>query len=200
MHTLLITNRLILRRLLKTDADCLFKLDNDPDVMRYINGGIPTPRDIFERDILPAFLHVDERFPRFGFWAAIEKHTREFLGWFSFRPDDNASGNVTLGYRLCKAAWGNGFATEGARALIDKGFAELGVNRVTATTYQDNLGSIRVMEKVGMTLVRRFRLTQSDLIKTDTHHVSSLELWDGDDVEYAIDRAEWKCQQQEGAQ
>ena len=195
MHTLLITNRLVLRRLTTADADFLFDLDNDPEVMRYINGGTPTPRDAFERNILPAFLQYDERFPGFGFWAAIEKGTSEFLGWLSFRPGDNTSGDITLGYRLRKAAWDKGYATEGARALIDKGFAELGVNRVTATTYQDNLGSIRVMEKAGMTLVRRFRMTPADLMKSDTHHVSDLDLWDGDDVEYAIERVDWECQQ-----
>ncbi len=167
-----------------------FNLDNDPEVMRYINGGTATPRDAFENLVFPGFLHYDERFPGFGFWAAVEKSTGEFLGWFSLRPAENHSRDAVLGYRLCKAAWGKGFATEGARALIDKGFADLGVQRVVATTYQDNLASIRVMEKLGMKLVRRFRMTPEDLMKSDTYYVNNLDLWDGDDVEYAIERTD----------
>ena len=52
--------------------------------------------------------------------------------------------------------------------------------------------SIRVMEKLGMTLRRRFRLTPEDLANVDTFHADSLEIWDGDDVEYAVDRNEWE--------
>ena len=73
MHTWLETDRLILRRFTPADLDYLYALDNDPDVMHYINGGTPTPRAIVERDILPAFLLYDERRPGFGFWAAVKK-------------------------------------------------------------------------------------------------------------------------------
>jgi RimJ/RimL family protein N-acetyltransferase len=83
-------------------------------------------------------------------------------------------------------------ATEGVRALIHKGFTELGLARLVATTYEHNLASRRVMEKVGMTLVRRFRLTVDDLIRSDTSYVEAVELWDGDDVEYALEKADWK--------
>ncbi len=83
-------------------------------------------------------------------------------------------------------------ATEGSRALIDKGFSDLGVQRVVATTYEDNVGSRRVMEKVGMTLARTFRLTPDDLAAADTYNVASLEIWEGDDVEYALERADWE--------
>ncbi len=192
MQILLETERLILRRFNEADAEYLFDLDNDPEVMRFINGGTPTPREVIQHDLLPGFLHYDERFPGYGFWAAIEKATLDFLGWFSFRPVADTPHEVRLGYRLRKAAWGKGYATEGARALIHKGFTELGVERVVATTYEENRASRRVMEKVGMTLRRTFRLTSEDLSHADTHHASSLEPWDGDDVEYAMERAEWE--------
>ena len=185
------TQRLLLRRVVQEDIELFYNLDNDPDVMRYINGGAPTPYDVFIRNIFPTFLQYDERFPGFGFLAAVEKTSGEILGWFSFRCAEDNPKNIVLGYRLCKAAWGKGYATEGARALIDKGFCEWGVQFVSATTYQDNLGSIRVMEKVGMKLVRRFRMTEDSLMQSDTHHVGSVELWDGDDVEYAIERQTW---------
>ena len=108
----------------------------------------------FATNILPRFLRYDERFPGYGVWAAVEKATGEFSGWFSFQPSGETSDEVRLGYRFRRAAWGKGYATEGSQALIRKGFSELGVRRVVATTYEDNVASRRVMEKVGMTLVR----------------------------------------------
>ena len=195
MHVLLETDRLILRRFTPADADYLYDLDNDPEVMRYINGGAPTPRAAIQNDILPVFMHYDERFPEYGFWAAIEQDTGDFVGWFSLRPAQGASYEVILGYRLRRAAWGKGYATEGARALIGKGFTKLGARRVVATTYEHNLASRRVMEKLGMTLVRRFRITAEDIARADTYHATSLEVWEGDDVEYALERADWEGQQ-----
>jgi RimJ/RimL family protein N-acetyltransferase len=195
MKVLLETERLVLRRFTEEDADNLFHLDNDPDVMRFLSGGTPTPRDVIETDILPRFLRSDDGFPGFGFWAAIDKATGDFLGWFSFRASDAAcTGEVRLGFRLRKDAWAQGYATEGARALIRLGFAELGVQRVVATTYQDNLASRRVMEKAGMTLSRTFRMTAADRNGVDTFHVTSQDLWEGDDVEYSLQKADWERQ------
>src|SRR5947209_20555810 len=98
--------------------------------------------------------------------------------WGGSASDPN---DVALGYRLRKAAWGHGYATEGARALIRKGFTELGVQRVFATTYQDNRASRRVMEKSGLTLVRTYRLAPADLAVESTTHIPGQDLWDGDD-------------------
>jgi RimJ/RimL family protein N-acetyltransferase len=127
------TDRLLLRRFTSADADDLVSLDADPDVMRYVTGGIPTSREEIENEVLPAFLGYYQRYEGYGFWAIIEKETGEFLGWFHFRPrEDGAPGEVDLGYRLRKSAWGKGYATEGSRALIRKGFTEFGVQRVVA--------------------------------------------------------------------
>jgi RimJ/RimL family protein N-acetyltransferase len=200
MQVFLETERLVLRRFTAADADNLFELDSDPEVMRWLTGGAPTPRDAIENDILPRFLRSYERSGRYGFWAAIEKATGDFLGWFSFRPREGGGPDeAALGYRLRKAAWGRGYATEGARALIRKGFTELGVRRVVATTYGDNLASRRVMEKAGLTLVRAYRLTPADLAAQDTFHSTSPDLWDGDDVEYALRKADWERQEAAGA-
>jgi RimJ/RimL family protein N-acetyltransferase len=99
---------------------------------------------------------------------------------------------VELGYRLHQAAWGQGYCTEASRALIRKGFTELGVRRVVASTYADNLASRRVMEKAGLTLVRTYRLTPAELLAL--YGITCPELFDGDDVEYALDRADWEQQ------
>lgn len=194
MHVFLETERLRLRRFTAGDLEDLVALNSDPEVMRYLTGGSAIPREEIEREYLPAYLayhaHPEDG-DRYGFWVAEEKATGAFLGWFHFRPHGDAPRDEPeLGYRLRRAAWGKGYGTEGARALIAKGFAELGVGRVVAGAYAENVGSWRVMEKAGMTLVRRFRLTPEELAGLE--EITDPAMFDGDDVEYAITREEWE--------
>jgi RimJ/RimL family protein N-acetyltransferase len=197
-QVLLETERMLLRRFTPDDAGNLHDLDSDPAVMRYLSGGEPTPREMIEEEILPRFTSYDEHLPGFGFWAAVDRGSGDFLGWFSFRrTEEIGARQASLGFRLRKAAWGQGYATEGARALIHLGFTELGVGRVIATTYEDNLASRRVLEKAGMTLSRRFRLTPADLDGVDTYQVSSRDPWEGDDLEYALQKSDWEQQERE---
>jgi RimJ/RimL family protein N-acetyltransferase len=183
MEIFLETERLVLRRFTEADVDDLVELDSDPDVMHFINGGRPTPREEIQDDVLPTFLDYYRRFDGYGFWAAVEKSTREFLGWFHFRPPEGGSlGEPELGYRLRKSAWGKGYATEGSRALIRKGFTDLGVERVYAETMVVNLASRRVMEKAGLRQVRIFHQPWPDRIEGDEHG----------DVEYALRKSEWE--------
>ena len=183
MDALLETERLVLRRFTDADVDLLVDLDGDPEVMRYITGGRPTPREEIRDEVLPAWLRWYERFPGYGFWAAAEKATGEFLGWFHLRPPEGASPDEPeLGYRLRRSAWGKGYATEGSRALVRMAFTELGARRVYAETMVVNRGSRRVMEKAGLRLVRTFHQPWPDRIEGDEHG----------DVEYALTRAEWE--------
>lgn len=195
MRTLLQTSRLALRRFTKADEEVLFELDSDPEVMRFLNGGTPTSRDVVKTVILPRFLMYDERSPSYGFWAAIEKTTRDFLGWFSFVPAEATPADVCLGFRLRRVVWGKGYATEGARGLVRKAFIELGIKRVVASTYEHNLASRRVLEKVGMTIVRRFRFSPQDVTQAATYQPANSEPWEGDELEYGIERGEWERQQ-----
>ena len=185
MQVFLETDRLVLRRFTVADTDNLVNLDADPDVMRFVTGGISTSREEIQMEFLPAFLAYYQRYEGYGFWAAIEKATGEFLGWFHFRPrPDAAPGEVELGYRLRKSAWGKGYATEGSRALIHKGFTEFGVQRVTAEAMAVNQASRRVMEKAGLKLVR-----------TRTFHQPWPYPIDGEqfgEVEYALDKTQWQ--------
>jgi len=183
MQVFLETDRLVLRRFTVADADNLVDLDADPDVMRFVTGGIATSREEIQKEVLPAFLAYYQRYEGCGFWAAIEKATGEFLGWFHFRPrPDAAPGEVELGYRLCKSAWGRGYATEGSRELIRRGFTESGVQRVTAEAMAVNRASRRVMEKAGLKLVRTFH--QPWPYPIDGHEYG--------DVEYALDKTGWQ--------
>lgn len=192
MRDELVTDRLRLRRFTAADDVHLFALDNDPEVMRFINGGEPVSVDTIRNDILPLFVGFHKSHPGFGFWLAEHASTHDFLGWLSFRAAADDPRVVELGYRFRRAAWGKGYATEGARALIDHGFAELGVVRVIATTYEHNAPSRRVMDRLGMKLVRTFRITPDDLGSSGTHHTQAVDVWEGDDVEYALDRAAWR--------
>ena len=119
MQVFMETERMVLRCFTADDVDHLVDLDCDPEVMRFLTGGKPTPREVIQNDILPAFISSCEPVAGLGVFAAIEKESGEFLGWFSLRPKDAASpSEVTLGYRLRRVFWGQGYATEGARALI----------------------------------------------------------------------------------
>jgi RimJ/RimL family protein N-acetyltransferase len=177
------TKRLMLRRFTADDIDNLVELDGDPHVMRYINGGRATPREEIENAVLPRLLAYYERYEGYGFWAAVEKATGDFLGWFALHPRDDAPpDDVELGYRLRRSAWGYGYATEGSRALVDKAFTELGAQRVFAETMTVNAASRRVMEKVGLKYVRTFHLEWPEEIAGTAEG----------DVEYALTRAEWR--------
>jgi RimJ/RimL family protein N-acetyltransferase len=177
------TQRFVLRRFTPADVDDLVDLDSDPDVMRFINGGRATPREVVETSILPAFLSYYERSPDYGFWAAIEKCSDQFLGWFQFRPADTSRRDeVELGYRLRRAAWGKGYATEGAAALIRRGFTCTDVQRVVASTMSDHTASRRVMEKVGLELVRTVPHVRREGVRGSGHA----------QVQYALGRAQWE--------
>lgn len=178
----LLTERLTLREFTPDDVDALVELDSDPLVVHHITGGRTTPRTEVVDDILPAFLRYYERPDGYGFWAAVERGSDAFLGWFHLRPGPGRPPDEPeLGYRLRRAAWGRGFATEGSRALVDAAFADLRASRVVAETMTVHTASRRVMEKCGMRLVRTFHADWPDAIPGD----------DEGDVEYAITRAEW---------
>jgi RimJ/RimL family protein N-acetyltransferase len=129
--------------------------------MRFL-GAIRSPAQI-AAEVLPQLMTCQERHPGFGYWAARERGREELTGWFGLRPltpgsaainhwAEAAAGEVAvagLGYRLRRSAWGRGYATEGARALVRRAFTDLGVSRVVATTMAVNNRSRRVLEKAG---------------------------------------------------
>jgi len=186
MQDVLETARMVLRRFTRADVDNLYDLNSDPAVMRFLNGGKPLPRRVIQTEILPRFLRYSGPDNGLGTWAAIEKDGGAFLGWIGLRqPPDAGPDTAELGYRLRRAAWGKGYATEGARALIRRAFTELGVQRVVAQTMSVNLASRRVMEKAGLTYVRTFFQEWPEQIAGGEHG----------DVEYALSKADWERQE-----
>ncbi|HTS98562.1 MAG TPA: GNAT family N-acetyltransferase [Streptosporangiaceae bacterium] len=183
MNIILETRRLTLREFTEDDVDNLFDLNSDPEVMRYINGGRPTPREQLRDEIIPFYLAVYQTLDRLGAWAAESAPTGEFLGWFHFRPGPGTDiTNIDLGYRLRKSAWNRGYATEGSRSLIDMGFTDLGVERVFGHTMTVNAASRRVLEKCGLTLVR-----------TTPWEGLAFEGSEHGEVEYALTKPEWEA-------
>ncbi len=184
MHIILETGRLALRQFTEDDVDNLLDLNSDPEVMRYLTGGRPTPREVLRDEIIPFHLAVYRRLDRLGTWAAESSATGEFLGWFHFRPGPGTDlSNIDLGYRLRRSAWNKGYATEGSRALIDMGFTELGAERVFGHTMTVNTASRRVMEKCGLALVRTTPYEGPDVIEGSEHG----------EVEYALTKPEWEA-------
>jgi RimJ/RimL family protein N-acetyltransferase len=177
------TDRLVLRRFTADDAGVLVELDSDPDVMHYITGGRTTPAAEVRDEVLPAFLSYYQRYPGYGFWAVVEKASGDFIGWFHLRPppEGGLPDEPELGYRLRRTAWGSGYGSEGARALVDKAFGELGARRVFAETMAVNAASRRVMEKAGLRYVRTFHQDWPYRIEGEEQG----------DVEYALLRDEW---------
>ncbi len=170
----LATGRLLMRRFTAADADWLAALHGDPAVMRYIDDGRPVPGDVVRAQTLPAILGEYGELPDgLGFFAATEKAGGRPIGW---------RGTAELGYRLFPAEWGRGFATEGARALVQRAFTELQLDRVVATTMTVHIASRRVLEMAGLSLVRTFFAEWPTYIEGAEHG----------DVEYAVTRQAWQ--------
>jgi RimJ/RimL family protein N-acetyltransferase len=147
---LLSTQRLRLRQFTVGDVDNIVALDSDPDVMRYITLGQPTPRATIEQRVLPSWLKFYESGGHIGFWAAELLATGEFIGWFHLRPDRFEPEQQEVGYRFHKRYWGQGLASEGGRALINDGFTVSQFAVISARALQGNLASQRVMQKCGL--------------------------------------------------
>ncbi len=142
------TPRLIIRPARQTDAENLFLLNSDPEVMKYTG-------DVAFANILEAKKLIQERLiPQFHekkmsrFMVFLKDGT--FIGWcgLKYHPETQ---EVDLGYRLMKKFWGQGFATEAAKACLDYGFKNLNLNRIIAKAMPENIGSIKVIQNLGMT-------------------------------------------------
>lgn len=165
MKIFLETERLILRQFTPNDVDNLFELNSDPQVTRLTpDADQPPDYTTIQTRTLPQYLAYYQLYDGYGCWAAVEKSTQAFIGWFYLRPAIHAAyfnsafadrDDIELGYRLRQAAWGKGYATEGAKALIYKGFSELEMQRVFTVALAMNAPSIRVMEKIGLKREKR---------------------------------------------
>lgn len=144
----LLTARLALREFARADVDDLVALDGDPRVMRYIGDGAVGTRAMCESGIERVLARYAEG-TGLGVWRAARRDDGRFIGWVSLKPCGDSS-DIEVGYRLVHDAWGHGFATELARAMVRRGFEEVGLERIIGVTHPENCASQRVLAKAGM--------------------------------------------------
>jgi RimJ/RimL family protein N-acetyltransferase len=142
------TPRLLLRRPVAGDLAEMVRLNADPEVMRFVGDGKPrTPEAT--RAGLAKLCDMPRLYEGLGGWVAQERSTGRFVGVF-FLVYIPKTTEVEIGYRLRKSAWGKGYATEGAAALLRYGFTELELDRIVAVTYPANQASRKVLCKIGL--------------------------------------------------
>lgn len=157
--------RLQYRLLDANDSELLFELDQDEAVMRFINGGRKTSRAEIAQRLLPRMLSYRDPLKGYGLWQVCSKADNQqlpaaYLGWILVRPmgffsDQPSSDNLELGWRFKQHAWGQGFATEAAHAVMAALAQQGTVRYFSALADPDNSGSIAVMKKLGMQFIRQ---------------------------------------------
>jgi RimJ/RimL family protein N-acetyltransferase len=148
----LTTPRLILRPFTAEDIKPLHQILVEEGVLRYFPNPEPPAQERVERLVAGQLKHWAEH--NLGWWAVEPCVKSELIGWngLQFLPE---TGEVEVGYLLSRAYWGQGLATEGARASIRYGFETLGLDQIVAIVHPENRASQRVIEKLGMSLVDR---------------------------------------------
>jgi RimJ/RimL family protein N-acetyltransferase len=176
------TKRTLLRAFSPDDLDDLATIFSKPSVMRYMPGGRPRSREQTEETIRATLRHWEEH--GFGWWAVISKEGQQLIGWCGLARLDSGS-EVEVLYLLDEPYWGNGLASETARAALRYGFEELGLKQIAAVAVPENIRSRRVMERVGMVYEKVGRYHGSDL----AYYVVRREEFEAGSDPYIVRRA-----------
>ena len=165
-----VTDRLILCDITEADAESMFELDSDPEVMRYL-GPRPAPDVASYRDRARTVYVPQQAHPWHGVRIVRDRATDEFLGWVFVRPATASRAalelgwtrpdEVELGYRYRRSAWGAGIATEAATRLVQIALADPATTAIVAYALAGNRGSLRVLEKLGLRLVGELMLAET---------------------------------------
>jgi len=164
------TERLILRPLVETDADAIYAMRNDADVMRYIREPQNRAESVNWIELVSSRWATEQ----IGFCAVLEKSSGEFAGWCGLWQLKE-TGETEVGYAVAKKFWGKGYATEAATEFLHYAFEQLQSEKIVAVAQPENAASRRVMEKLGM----RYDYTG--------------EFYGRDLVHYSIARQEFLC-------
>ncbi len=142
------TERLLVRSFLpEADSKPMFAVYGDRDVMRFIPGGALAD-EAAVRSLLDRYADAQER-QGFSSWAVVDRKSRRVIGDAGFGIF-GPTGDVELGYTLARDCWGQGYATEAARACLAAGLAELSTPRIIALVDEENEASMRVPKRIGM--------------------------------------------------
>jgi RimJ/RimL family protein N-acetyltransferase len=141
------TARLRLRQFRESDLDAYARITGDAETMRYIARGRPYDRDEAWRSLGYLLGHWQIR--GYGLWAAEEKASGALIGRIGLYRPEGWPG-LEVGWLVSRARWGEGFATEGARAALDYAFTVVREARAISAISPENQASIRVAEKLGL--------------------------------------------------
>ena len=152
----LTTPCLHLREFTFDDWTAVLDYQQDPRYLRYYEWTERTAADA--QAFVQMFLDFQSAQPRTKFQlAVILKTTGQLIGNCGLRLQSDSTIEADIGYELSPAHWGQGYATEAAQVMVNLGFTEFGLHRISAHCLADNVGSARVLEKVGMQLEGRLR-------------------------------------------
>lgn len=162
MFTVSPSQRLSYALMSEQDAPLFFDVDQDEEVMRYINGGKLTSMQTIVEVMLPRMASYRCPTLGYGIWQLRRNTDNAYLGWVLIRPMGfntaaPSSDDVEIGWRLKREHWGRGYASEAASAVANAVLTNNGnVQFLSAIAVPDNAGSIGVMRKLGMQFVKRF--------------------------------------------
>lgn len=163
------TSRLFLRPMKKTDADSVFAMRSDENVMRFIREPQTTRKEAENWINLVSSRWESEKI---GFCAVIEKVSNQFIGWCGlWRLTETKE--IEVGYALFKEFWGKGYAVEASEAFLNYGFEQLNLEKIVAVADPENRNSRRVMERLGMNYDFVGRFYERDLV----HYSITKETW-----------------------
>lgn len=146
---ILVTERLLMRRLLKSDAEDMFEYASDPEVTRFLLWEPHISLRYTARYL--SYLQGRYRSGEFYDWAVTDRYSGKMIGTCGFTSFDFPNNSAEVGYVLNPAFWHLGIAAEALCEILHFGFTILGLNRIEAKYILGNNDSRRVMEKVGMT-------------------------------------------------
>jgi RimJ/RimL family protein N-acetyltransferase len=146
------TERLLLRELQPQDAPALFAVFSDPVTVDYTEW--EPFRTVSEAEWLVNWARTSaEQDPRLVFAWGICQHNAQdtgVIGMVTLSIRNRSIGEASLGYILLRSTWGRGFASEAGIAVVDFGFQQLQLHRITGACSPENVASARVLEKIGM--------------------------------------------------
>lgn len=160
MRYILETNRLILRELNPNDAKSFYDLNSNPNVIKY-TGNVAFKNEEEATEFLVNY--EDYKLNGYGRWAVILKSTNTFIGWCGLKFD-GVENETDIGFRFFEEEWGKGYATESAIACLQYGFEKLKLKRIIGRAMKANVGSIKVLEKIGLEYERDTYLDGKDAV------------------------------------
>lgn len=166
------TSRLVLRAFTGADAAPLHQIMGEPGVLRYFPNQEPPSMDRVARMVASQLAHWQEH--GYGWWAVQRRAETGLIGWagLQYLPETD---ETEVAYLLAKAYWGQGLATEAARASLDFAFDGLGLEQIVGIVHPENAASQGVLEKLGMTLVERTQYFGMDCLRYEISKVVTPE-------------------------